>query len=269
MVEMRTGQRMASIFREVGSYFKLAYGDTYRMLRDMRLSVMVAAGATIGALIMGQVVGRLLVQTDLGQTVAQWLVAVVGLYVAAPYTVALYRYVILEHVETKPERLRADPATLIFFAWSAVLNLAATVPEMLRILTQPNGLAPGEPVFTSYATSMLIMGAAVLVLAVLAMRIVTFLPNLAVDARNASLQRTWMMTRGRFWLIWLTAMLAGLPIVLASPVILTLATALPNQFARLLTMFVAGVGFMVVLMLVGTSVSARLYQRLASEQAAA
>ncbi|HEY4169382.1 MAG TPA: hypothetical protein VGM96_21515 [Reyranella sp.] len=255
---------MGQALRDIGTLFNFAYSDALRLIRTAwwvigLLLILVVAAAILGALV------STALHTALARELVGTLASILGLWLAAPYFVSLYRLVLTNTLE-RPESFRHSDIARHFFAWSAVLTFIISIPTIAyaALDTLPKATIEGadQPVNLTQTFATFVLLIAVWIFAT---RAITLLPGAAMG-RVATLREALAETRGRFWFIVGAVVAAVLPVVITSAIIQALvAAALGDDFGFISQVIaVATVMFAAQLSI---SLSARLFQKLAPEPA--
>ena len=256
---------MGQAFRDIGTLVTLSYQDARRLTRAMWQQI----GLMVVMMFMTAIPGALLnsvVHTALGREVVGTLATVAGLRLTAPYSVAVYRFILTGAV-LAPETLRKTPASQHFFAWSAVIAFIVSLPSYAYAI-----LGAGWPAFTGTGTGpvnvpqTLVTFALLLAVWVFATRVLTLLPAVAME-RSVTLKRALAESRGHFWFIIGASVATVLPLTLFSAILQAVVSiALGKPAGGFVALLIAVATVLVVIQL-GLSLSARLYQRFAPEVA--
>lgn len=255
---------MGQALRDIGTLFNLAYSDMLRLSRTMwwvigLMLVLLFLGALPGALL------AMVLRTPLSRELVSSLSSVVGLWLAAPYMVSLYRFIITNTV-SRPETLRRSDAARRFFAWSAVMVFIVSVPSYAYALLTPLGATvsttPGVPPLNVPQT--LVTFALLVATWIFTVRVITLLPGAAMD-RPVTLREALAQTRGRFWFIVGATLAVVLPCALTAAVLQLLVEAALGAAVAPAVSTVITVLMVLVVVQLGLSLSARLYQKFAPE----
>ena len=256
---------MGQAFRDIGTLVTLTYQDARRLTRAMWQQI----GLMVVMMFMAAIPGALLstvLHTALGREVVGTLSTVAGLWLAAPYSVAFYRFILTGAV-LGPEALRKTPASQRFFAWSAMIAFIVSVPSYAYAI-----LGSGWPAYTGTGTApvnvpqTLVTFALLLAVWVFATRVLTLLPAVAME-RVVTLKQALAQSRGHFWFIIGASIATVLPLSLLSALLQVMVTiALGKTVGGFVALLIAVATVLVVIQL-GLSLSARLYQKFAPETA--
>ena len=251
---------MGEAFRDIGTLFTLAYGDAMRLVRTMWRVIGLMLLLIFVAAIPGALLASVL-RTPLSRELVGTLSAVAGLWLAAPYSVALYRFVLTGAV-LAPESLRRTDAAQRFFAWSAMITFIVSLPSYAYAILGREG-----PVYAGTGTppvnvpQTLITFALMIATWIFATRAITLLPAVAMD-RPVDLRQALAQTRGRFWFIVGATVAAVLPFGFASAILqIVVSASLGKSIGAFVSVLIA-VATVLFIVQIGISLSARIYEKL-------
>jgi hypothetical protein len=248
--------------REAWIHAVVAYEDSRRLLTAHWLWFAIMLGAIVAAGVAGYFAARW-VDTRIGQALVIGLLDVAVFYAIAPYLVTLFRLLVLGEAASRPESIRNEPATLKFFAWASVFAFVLTIPEIMSAVVVPNGpiyfdgpVRPPNP----RSAPRLLVSLINLGLTLASLRVTTLLPATALGAADVSVREAWRATRGHFWFIATTCLLAMLPLGVTGFIVGRFATFLPKAM-RFWVMLPVSLFLTALGISISTSIAARLYQR--------
>lgn len=178
------------------------------------------------------------------------LLNLAGIWLASPYLVSLYRY-LLSGDTAPPQAMRGSDEANRFFGWSGVLAFVTAAPGYVFALFAPPGLTPETA--DNPETILLIWGTMLLLIAVwiFTTRTITLLPEAALGADNG-IPQALAQTRGRFWFSVGAISVPLLPITIFG----MLLTAVTSGFVSI----VLSIGMVLVLGTLALAVTANLYR---------
>ena len=228
----------------IGRIFSQSYRDAGRLIRVLWSAILIESILLLCADWIADQASNL-PSSLVGKLLASTLVSIGAIWLAAPYIVAQYRFVILEEVERWPERLRRGDGVRLFWSWSAVIAFA-TLPLALAA-RQIGRLEDFLP----------LLGLVSLVVAYLAVRLITLLPAAALGG-PATLSRAWGQSKGHFWFILVAAMLPVASVMVPTIIVAGIFRMfLPSVAGVISYVGTAGAG------LLGLSAASRIYEMLA------
>jgi len=238
--------------RSLRAILEILFGslqDMPKLVRHMWRSLLVALIAIGIALFIGRIVAP---STTLGKAVADVVATVVGLWLAAPYLVSLYRYLLLDEVVRWPESIRLTAASRLFFGWSGAFVFLAALPDLALILVDgPNGIPEPEGTVITIGS--------IIALIYVGVRAMTLLPAAALGG-PATLRQAFSETRGRFWFIFISSCLPFVVVWLSAAG----ASWLARTLGGVTGMLIIGIPVLLAAALVGAlatvTVTVRLYK---------
>ncbi len=261
-------------FRDIGTLFTLAYTDTLRLLRTMWWVVALMVILLLLSTVPGILVGRYILHTDLGQDVFSTLCSVGGLWLAAPYLTAIFRFVLTNRFES-PESLRGSSAANRLFAWAAILLFITALPNYAYSLLAK----AGDPVIGSVGITAATDGTPVNVAQTLVtfvllvaswifgIRTITLLPAAAMGD-PVTLGDAFAHTRRRFWFILGASIAVAIPCAFGGALLTVVAILISGGAgANALSVVISGATILAAIVL-GLALSARLYEKFAPPQGA-
>lgn len=183
---------MGEIFQMAGK----SYRDALMLVRErgtvLGIALAILAASGIASLVIEGFFG-----TALARQLVGTLLNLAGIYIASPYLVSLYHY-LLRRETIDPQSLRRSPEAQRFFGWSGVLAFLTAVPGYIFAAFAPPGLTPETA--ENPETILLIWGTMLLLVAawVFTTRTITLLPEAALG-EDDGLAQAFARTRGRFW----------------------------------------------------------------------
>ena len=257
---------MGQAFRDIGTLFNLAYRDTLRLVRALWWVV----GLMIVLLLVGTVpaifLGRYILHTDLGQDVLITLGSIAGLWLAAPYLASIFRFVLTGNFES-PESLRGSSASNRLFAWAGVLLFITALPNYAySLLTDPSipattSIAPGTAVNVPQT---LVTFALLVASWIFGVRTITLLPAAAMGD-PITLRDALTQTRRRFWFIVAASIAVAVPCAFGGALLTVIGVMIAGEAAGVPLSAVISAATILSAVLLGLSLSARLYQKFAPE----
>jgi hypothetical protein len=232
---------MGDAFRQIGHLTVLSYRDAVEMVTRMWQVLLVAIALLVAASLVG-IVAETQIKTDLGSGIAGTLATIGGVWLASPYLVALYRFVLTGEVQRKPEILRGSAVAQNFFGWSAVLAFVTAAPGYALVILTPPGMGADQAASEANMPAVWVTFGLLIAVWIFSTRTVTLLPNAALGVAT-SVERAFAETRGRFWFIVGTISAVVLPIVFAGTLLGALmggALELPRAILTILVLLVAG-----------------------------
>ena len=226
-----------------------AYTDLVRIVREM-YPVLVILCALFLVTAMGWLSLPLLVNTGLGRMVMRYLLLVGCAYMAAPYYVALHRFVVIGEVRWIPRRDANGPASDIYLAWAAYSQLILIAPVLLFSLFDDLGLRG----LGALLSLLLQLGSWVVLV-----RTATLLPMAALSPTRATLRRAFAHSRGRFWQVFFATTTPAVPAYVA---MMVLAQAASNRTIAAIPWMLLALAALLVVQLLPLTVATRLYWRL-------
>lgn len=237
-------------FAAMGRIVSQSYRDALALLQRMTLPLAIALIVVVAANVVGLLVEQRL-STSIARIVTATLASVAGTWVAAPYLLVLYRFVLLGETNLKPEMLRNSEASNRLFAWSAVVAFLWMAPAVvLAVLTPPN-MTIEQATRPEYAPAIWLTFALVLGFWIFTTRALTLLPGAALGVAT-SIPQAFAETRGRFWFIVGTVFVAVFPISLAITLLQAISAGIIAMAVSVLTMIVA--------LTIGITLTANLYK---------
>lgn len=227
-----------------------SYRDSFAMLQRMTMPLVI--GVVIIVLVNG--VGYFVEQrfaTTIGRILVSTLAGIAGTWAAAPYLLALYRFVLLDEINSQPEALRNTDAANRLFGWTAVASFLWTVPLLTMALLTPPGMTLEEALSPRNSGAVWIVFGLLIAFWVFTTRMMTLLPGAALG-EETSIARAFAQTRGRFWFIVGTLFVAILPFSLASTLIRTATTGVLDLAVSILSLIFA--------LVIGIALTANLYR---------
>lgn len=254
---------MAQAFRDIGTLFKLTYNDALRLARTLWWVVGLLVLALLACTAAGIFLGRFILHTDLGQDVFSTLCSVGGLWLAAPYLAAIFRFVLTGNTE-RPESLRGTATSNRLFAWAAVLLFVTALPDYAYALLadpaiDPAAAASGGPVNVPQT---LVTFTLLLASWVFAVRTITLLPAAAMGD-PVTLRDALAQTRRRFWFIVGASLAVAMPCAFGGAVLTVVAVRVGGDAAGAALSAAISAATILVAVVLGLSLSARLYQKFA------
>jgi len=192
------------------------------------------------------------VSNAIADQLLEWLVQLACLWITAPATVSVFRYLVLgEIVSANP--LARTHATGAYFNGAALISLISLIALLVHKIPQWN-VASGGP------AALIPMSGAFVAVAVALVRITTYLPGLAVGREGNSLSLALKETQGRFFFIVGTYLVAVGPALLVSILVFS-ASRTPWLYALLMLPVSSA------LVLLTLSATALLYRMLKRDEA--
>jgi hypothetical protein len=236
----------------MGDIFLMAnksYRDAVGLVRErgMVLGIALAILAASGVL-------SLMVEgfftTVLARQLVGTLLNLAGIWLAAPYLVSLYRY-LLNGDTTPPQAFRNSDEARRFFGWSGVLAFVTAAPGYVFAVFAPPGLTPETA--DNPETILLIWGTLMLLIAVwiFTTRTITLLPEAALGT-DTGVPRALAQTRGRFWFSVGAVSVPLLPITILGMLLTTVTTGFVS--------IVLSIAMVLVLGTLALAVTANLYR---------
>lgn len=233
---------------DIESIARRAYADLIGMARDM-WPVLLTLCALYVLGLMACLGLPMLVDTGLGK-LALRLLGLMGVSaLAAPYYIALHRYVAFGDRQWLPPA-GAYTEALPYIAYASFLETMWFTPGLVAEVAGAAGaygvaLAAGTfGVFLSWAS---------------AAALSTLLPMAALDPRRATAARALAQVRGRFWYVFTATNGPASPAVFA---LVILGNGAAMHTIGVLPFFILGAAALLMLQLVPLAVATRLYQRL-------
>ena len=228
-----------------------AYRDLNLVLATLTNLVMIALAVSVIGEIIQTILLRIGSPRPTRDLLVMFIASIVQAFLLTPYLIAVHRLVILGEVTAAYTLVPGERRFQQFFGWSLALSLGATLPTFLLLLL---------PVPEEFR----IAGAAVISIAVLivALRVIILFPAVAVDAPGATWDNAMADTKGHAWRIFLIALLASVPLLMAG-VILGLMFLDPGKLSirTVLGALVGGVLGIAVLTL-AVVIASRLYEQI-------
>lgn len=255
---------MGQAFRDIGTLVRLTYQDTLRLVRALWWVIGLMVLLLLVGTVPGIFLGRIILHTDLGQDVLSTLGSVAGLWLAAPYLVSVFRFVLTDSTES-PESLRGLPAANRLFAWAGVLLFITALPNYAySLLTDPaidpaTSLTPGGPVNVPQT---LVTFSLLVATWIFGIRTVTLLPAAAMGD-PITLREALAQTRRRFWFVVASSIAVALPCGFAAAVLTVLLVLIAGEAVGTALSVPISVATILAAVLLGLSLSARLYQKFA------
>lgn len=249
---------------EIARIAMVAYFDGLDLFKRMWRCLLAIALLLIAGTISGRVPGST-TNSVIGQSLIATLTGIAALYFCAPFLVALVHSVV-EDRSVQVRQFRRTEETKLYFAWGGLLALAFWVPDLVAALVTA-ARAPTSPP----TTDEMIVGFSIAVIAwIVAVRIVTLLPGVAIEGRQMTLRRALQSTRGRFWLITgaflLTSLAPGVGLAALFGLALMSGTVGPAATMVLSALLMLALIPLVILAsVIGFALSVRLYQRYATD----
>jgi hypothetical protein len=236
---------MGDIFQMAGK----SYRDAIALVREQ--------GAVLGialAILAASGIASLLIEGMFATALARQLVSTLlnlgGIWLAAPYLVSLYRY-LLDADPLSPQELRNSDKSRRFFGWSGVLAFITAFPGYVFAMFAPPGLTPETADSPEMIT--LVWGTMLLLLAawIFTTRTITLLPE-ATLGTDTGLGQAFARTRRRFWFIVGAVSVPLLPITVLSVILTSSTTGIVS--------IVFTVAMVLVLGTLALAVTANLYR---------
>ncbi len=233
---------------DIESVARRAYADLIGMARDM-WPVLLTLCALYVLAVMGYFALPLLVDTKLGETVLRLLDFIGVTAIAAPYYIALHRYVAFGEARWLP-RAGAYMEALPYIAYASFLETMWFAPMIAAEILDAFGadvlsdVALGLGFFASWA---------------IAASLSTLLPMAALNPRRASAARAFAQVRGRFWYVFAATNGPASPAVFA---LVILANGAGLRTIGAVPFAILGLAAMLMLQLTPLAVATRLWQRL-------
>ena len=231
-----------------------AYTDVVRMVREM-YPVLVILCALFLVTAMGWFTLPLLVNTGLGKMVMRFLLMVGCAYVAAPYYVALHRFVVMGEVRWIPRRDANGPASDVYLAWAAYSQLILIAPLLVLALLSDLGLG---------GIGTLLFPLLQIVSWVVLVRLTTLLPMAALAPKRVTWHAAWAQTRGRFWNVLFATTTPAVPAYVA---LLVLMQAAGNRTIQAIPWMLMALAALLAVQLLPLSVATRFFWRVRGETA--
>jgi len=229
-----------------------AYTDLTRIVRDMYPAL-----AIICALYLVTAIGwftlPLLVDTSLGRMVMRFLLLVGCAYVAAPYYVALHRFIAMGEVRWIPPRDAHFPAADVYTAWAAFTQLILLGPLLLVSVLDD---------FRLGTLGVLLFPELQLLSWWLLVRLATLLPMAALTPERASFRRALSHTDGRFLHVLMATTAPAVPAYVA---LMVLAQAAANRTIEAIPWMLMALAALLAMQMLPLSVATRLYWRVRNE----
>lgn len=242
-------------------YFTLAYEDAIRVLRGMWPTVLMVVAAV---LILGFVGGQIgnFINTRLGQSVLDLLVAAGTAYLISPYLIVLYRAVATNDMASNAEALRGTPEAQRFAAWSVLTAFIIAVPDLLFSIFGPDVPADQLTEGNVNTGAMLVIFVLTIGIWIFSVRATTLMPLLALEPGRAGLPAAFAQSKGHFWFIVGVLLVTMLPLLLGGVVV---AGVIGGAFGPLAPILMVPVGAAItgLTLVTAIAVSTRLYQRYA------
>ena len=238
-----------TVLRDIGDAWSAAYADLMRMAREMWPVLLMLCGLYL-ITAMAWFALPMLVNTLTGKMVMRYLVLVGSAFIAAPYFIALHRFVAFGETQWFPTHEAYGAATATYTAWAAVTQLLCFAPLLFFALLSRLGLSPemaGLPVL-----AMLIIAWWLLV------RLTTLLPMAALDPQRANWQQALDHSRGRFWFIFAATTTVASPAYLT---LMILGRAAATRSIGELPFFALSLASLLALQLLPLSIGTRFYKR--------
>jgi hypothetical protein len=233
---------MGDVFRQIGRLTVLSYRDAVELVTRMWQALGVAIALLVAASLIGLVIETQM-KTDLGSGIVGTLATIGGVWLASPYLVSLYRFVLTGEAQRRPEILRGSGVARAFFGWSAILAFVTAVPGYALVILTPGGITAEDAASGANMPAVWVTFALLIVVWIFSTRTITLLPNAALGV-TTSVARAFAETRRRFWFIVGTACAVVLPIIFASTILGAMmggALELPRFILTVLVLLVAGI----------------------------
>lgn len=223
---------MNDIFQMAGK----SYRDAFALVQQR--------GAVLGvalAILAASGVASLLVEgmfaTALARQLVSTLLNLAGIWLASPYLVHLYRYLL--DVEAPAPDLRGSDESRRFFGWSGVLAFITGFPGYVFALFVPPGLTPEtadspETVLLSWSTMLLLLAAWIFTT-----RTITLLPEAALGT-DTGLAQAFARTRRRFWFIVGAVSVPLLPVTVLGVLLTSSTTGIASIVLTIAMVLVLG-----------------------------
>jgi hypothetical protein len=255
---------MGQAFRDIRALVGLTYRDTLRLIRALWWVIGLLLLAILVGAVPGIFLSRFVLRTDLGQDVFSTLCAVGGLWLAAPYLASIFRFVLTGNLDY-PETLRGSPAVNRLFAWAGVLLFITALPNYAySLLTDPSidpaaATTPGGPVNVpqTLVTFALLVGTWIF-----GVRTITLLPA-AASGDAVTLREALEQTRRRFWFIVGASIAVAVPCAFGGAILTVLVVLIAGAAVGGALSIVISAATILSAILLGLSLSARLYQKFA------
>jgi hypothetical protein len=243
---------MGEALREIGRLTVKSYRDAIALLRNMgsalALTLVIMGCASFASiLIEGQIT------TSLGKQLVSTLATIGGIFLASPYFVVLYRFLLLGETNRQPEALRGSDIAMRFFGWSSVLAFLTAAPGYVMAVLSPPGMtldnadAP-ENMLAIWLTFLLLI-----LVWIVTTRTITLLPATTMGTVT-DLRRSFADTRGRFWFVVGAASAGVLPVMFGG----LLLVALTGGFAGIVVSIATSLAVLVIGLTVTANISAWL-----------
>lgn len=189
--------------------------------------------------------------TILARQIVSTLLNLAGIWLASPYLVSLYRY-LLSGDTAPPESLRGSSEAQRFFGWSGVLAFLTAFPSYVFSTFAPPGLTAETA--SNPETITLVWGTMLLLVAVwiFTTRTITLLPEAALGTDTGGLAQALARTRGRFWFIVGAVSVPLLPVTIFSVLLAASITGIVS--------IVISTAMVLVLGTLALTVTANLYR---------
>jgi hypothetical protein len=193
----------------------LVWGDTGHVLRKLPVLTIVALLIVLALeLVLFYIPPAVWTHVPVMLLFAGWLAA--HPFLLTPYLIAAHRFIILGKVTAIYRLVPMDKRFQRYFVWSLVP--AAMIPATGRLIHLISLDMSMPSVISTIAAFV-----ALAVMAVVAARIITLFPAVAVDAPDASWARAIADTKGNTWRVLLIFLLATLPLAVAAIAVTGLA----------------------------------------------
>jgi len=239
---------------DIGSLYGSAYADLGRIATGMWPALGMLSVIYIAAAI-GWFAAPLVFETELGVIVARMLLFVAIACVAAPFYVALHRFVAFGETRWLPWHGDAGAPTAIYVGWAG-LTVALWFAPLIEAEIY-NGLG-------MTASGAVCAGLGLLTVWVLRVRLTTLLPMAALNPGRVSLAHALTQTRHRFWR---TAFAVNGPALPAWAALMIVYQAAQLQMIDALPWTALACGTLLAVQLLPLAVGTRLYRSYSAAEA--
>jgi hypothetical protein len=175
-------------------------------------------------------------------------------FLLTPFMIALHRFIVLDEVTSGYALDPSRPNVMLFFKWLVVLSAIGSLAFWAYALLT----ALDVPIAGAGVSALVILAAAAFIF----IRLAILFPAIAVNAPGAQAANAWSDTRGhavRIFMIFALALLAPLPIVLATTWMLGPEAHIPGTPVAIASLFVSAIMHAVTLTL-SVAIASRVFQ---------
>jgi hypothetical protein len=227
-----------------------AYRDVADALAAMRSLALVTFLIVLATEILNWGLNKWVIPVEslLGHEIMQ----IVMSFLVTPFLIAVHRFILRREISTRYVLQPSDRRFQLFFGWTVVFVVLATIPGLFVAVVDPGQNWP----LATVAIGLLIA------FAIGSVRTVILFPAIAVDAPGATWRNAVSDTKGHGWYIFFLGLTALVPIAtVGAMVVVAVLSALGLMLGAVVAVPIICMGMIVVLTTM-VAVASRLYERL-------